>query len=272
MVEVAMRCEDCVDLGPELVDRAEKPLGLVARVDDQRAVGARPAGDEAVLGDGPDREHTNVHTARVSANRMLVGTAKFACELGVLLKAVAASSGDSLRHGFGSRRRSGSGSTGSRSISSSRTSHRARSAPAKLSSAPSMSTRFSPARTPWPATFATVSWACAGTDASTASMFPDEDASTSWRGRSPTAVGVPAASSLTSPAPRPTKMAPQAAIPTATPTWRKVSLILDAIPLCSFGTTETATSAITGLSSPISRSGDQEAAEQRGPLVAGADA
>ena len=48
----------------------------------------------------------------------------------------------------------------------------------------------------------------------------------------------------------PRKIAPQAAIPTAIPTWRKVSLIPAAMPLCSFGTTLRATSAITGLSNP----------------------
>ena len=62
--------------------------------------------------------------------------------------------------------------------------------------------------------------------------------------------GVPAASSETLSAPRPRNSAPQAAIPTAIPTWRKVSLIPDAIPLCSFGTTLSATSAITGFSRP----------------------
>ena len=39
-------------------------------------------------------------------------------------------------------------------------------------------------------------------------------------------------------------------MPTAIPTWRKVSLIPAAMPLCSFGTTLSATSAITGLSRP----------------------
>jgi hypothetical protein len=39
-------------------------------------------------------------------------------------------------------------------------------------------------------------------------------------------------------------------MPTATPTWRKVSLIPAAIPLRSLGTTLSATSAITGFSSP----------------------
>ena len=62
--------------------------------------------------------------------------------------------------------------------------------------------------------------------------------------------GVPAVSSLTLAAPWPTKIAPQTATPTATPTWRKVSLMPAAMPLRSFGTTLSATSPITGLRSP----------------------
>ena len=82
------------------------------------------------------------------------------------------------------------------------------------------------------------------------SRFPDDAASISCRGRSPVAAGVPAASCSTSDAPRLRKIAPQAAIPTAMPTCRNVSLIPAAMPLCSLGTTLRATSAITGLSSP----------------------
>ena len=40
-------------------------------------------------------------------------------------------------------------------------------------------------------------------------------------------------------------------MPMAIPTCRNVSLMPDAIPLCSFGTTDTATSAITGLIRPM---------------------
>ena len=39
-------------------------------------------------------------------------------------------------------------------------------------------------------------------------------------------------------------------MPTAMPTCRNVSLIPEAMPLCSLGTTDTATSAITGLTRP----------------------
>src|SRR4051812_16998967 len=46
------------------------------------------------------------------------------------------------------------------------------------------------------------------------------------------------------------KIAPQTATPTATPTWRKVSLMPAAMPLRSLGTTLRATSATTGLSRP----------------------
>ena len=61
-------------------------------------------------------------------------------------------------------------------------------------------------------------------------------------------------------------------MPTATPTWRKVSLIPAAMPLCSLGTTLTATSAMTGLMQTDAGAGDEEAAEQRRPLGAGVDA
>ncbi len=51
-------------------------------------------------------------------------------------------------------------------------------------------------------------------------------------------------------APRAVKSAPQAAMPTAMPTWRKVSLIPAAMPLRSFGTTLSATSATAVLTIP----------------------
>ena len=78
--------------------------------------------------------------------------------------------------------------------------------------------------------------------------------------------------SLTLSAPRPTKIAPQTATPTATPTWRKVSLMPAAMPLCSFGTTLTATSAITGLRARRRRPATMKPGEQRRPLGAGVDA
>ena len=56
-------------------------------------------------------------------------------------------------------------------------------------------------------------------------------------GGRPVAAGVPAATCSTWTAPRPRKIAPQAAMPIAMPTWRNVSLIPEAMPLCSFGTT-----------------------------------
>ena len=46
---------------PELLDRAEDPLGLLAGIDDQPAVGAVAAEDEAVLGHLADGEHADVH-------------------------------------------------------------------------------------------------------------------------------------------------------------------------------------------------------------------
>ena len=49
---------------PELLDRGENPLGLLAGVDDQAAVGAVAAEDEAVLGHLADGEHADVHTRR----------------------------------------------------------------------------------------------------------------------------------------------------------------------------------------------------------------
>ena len=75
--------------------------------------------------------------------------------------------------------------------------------------------------------------------------------------------GVPAASSATLSAPRPTKIAPQMAMPTATPTWRNASLMPAAMPLCCLGTTLTATSAITGFRRPTLAAGIDHLFEAR---------
>jgi hypothetical protein len=75
-----------------------------------------------------------------------------------------------------------------------------------------------PPRKRSPAALAAVSRVPGGSVARAWSRLPAEAASTSSRGRSPLAAGVPAASSRTSSAPRPTKIAPQTAMPTATPT------------------------------------------------------
>ncbi len=92
--------------------------------------------------------------------------------------------------------------------------------------------------------------ACApsGTEASACVRVPEEVASTRPRACSP--LTAPPATSSVLAAPTPRKIAPQAAMPTAIPTWRKVSLIPAAIPLCSLGTTLRGTSAMTGLSRP----------------------
>ena len=60
VVEVAVGEEDRLDAHPHLLDRGEDALGLLARVDDQRPVGALAAKQEAVLGDRADGEHLDV--------------------------------------------------------------------------------------------------------------------------------------------------------------------------------------------------------------------
>ncbi len=52
---------------PELVDHVQDPLGLLAGVDDQAAIGAVAANDEAVLGHLADGEHAHVHGGEPSA-------------------------------------------------------------------------------------------------------------------------------------------------------------------------------------------------------------
>ena len=61
VVEVGVGEQDPVERHAERVDRAEQLVGLVARVDDQRAVGAVAAEDVAVLGHRADGEHAHVH-------------------------------------------------------------------------------------------------------------------------------------------------------------------------------------------------------------------
>ena len=60
MVEVAVGDEDRLDLRPARLHRRQDPLGLLAGVDDQQLVGALAPEQEAVLGDGADREHLDV--------------------------------------------------------------------------------------------------------------------------------------------------------------------------------------------------------------------
>jgi hypothetical protein len=61
VIEVAVREQDRLDRDAELRDGGLEAVGLVARVDHQRAIGAVAAGDPAVLGDGPDGEAAGVH-------------------------------------------------------------------------------------------------------------------------------------------------------------------------------------------------------------------
>jgi hypothetical protein len=58
---MGVREEDCLDLQPELADRGEDALGLVAGIEDHRTSGAVRPRDEAVLLHRPDREHAHVH-------------------------------------------------------------------------------------------------------------------------------------------------------------------------------------------------------------------
>ena len=60
VVEVAVGEQDRLDLGPIASARGEDPLRLLARVDDEDAVGALAAQQEAVLGDRADGEHLDV--------------------------------------------------------------------------------------------------------------------------------------------------------------------------------------------------------------------
>jgi hypothetical protein len=61
VVEVGVGEQDRVDPDPELVDKLQDPLGLLAGIDDQPALRALAADDEAVLGHRADREHADVH-------------------------------------------------------------------------------------------------------------------------------------------------------------------------------------------------------------------
>ena len=70
VVEVAVGDQDRLDLGAGLLDLGEDPLRLLARVDDQRLVGALAADDEAVLGDRADGELANLEAHEPSPARI----------------------------------------------------------------------------------------------------------------------------------------------------------------------------------------------------------
>ena len=61
VVEVGVGEQDPVERDAERLDRAEQLVGLVAGVDDQRAIGAVAPEDVRVLGHRADREHADVH-------------------------------------------------------------------------------------------------------------------------------------------------------------------------------------------------------------------
>ena len=61
-------------------------------------------------------------------------------------------------------------------------------------------------------------------------------------------------------------------MPIAMPTWRNVSLMPEAMPLCSLGTTETATSATAGLMRPTPTPARMKPGSSAGPLLAGVEA
>jgi hypothetical protein len=61
VVEVAVGDEDRLDRHAERLDRLDEALGLVARVDQQRVLGALAAGDPGVLLHRPDGEAADVH-------------------------------------------------------------------------------------------------------------------------------------------------------------------------------------------------------------------
>jgi hypothetical protein len=60
VVEVAVGDEDRLDLRPGRLDRRQDPLLLLTGVDDQQPVGVLAPEQEAVLGDGTNREHLDV--------------------------------------------------------------------------------------------------------------------------------------------------------------------------------------------------------------------
>jgi hypothetical protein len=69
VIEVAVREQNSLDAHSKAVDRGEDPIGLVAGVDDQGAIGARSSKDVTVLGDRADRELTDVHQEPLRASR-----------------------------------------------------------------------------------------------------------------------------------------------------------------------------------------------------------
>ena len=103
------------------------------------------------------------------------------------------------------------------------------------------------------------------------SRLPDDAASTSSARPSPLA-GARRSASATLSAPRPTKIAPQTAIPTATPTWRNVSLMPAAIPLSLLRHDAHRDVGDHRVEQPDGDARDDEAGEQRRPLRAGVDA
>ena len=68
------------------------------------------------------------------------------------------------------------------------------------------------------------------------------------------------------------KIAPSPAMPVAMPTWRKVLLMPEAMPLRRGRTTPTAVEASGGFDEADPDAGEQEAGEQRGPARVGVDA
>jgi hypothetical protein len=64
VVEVTVGDEDRVDPHPELLDRAEDAVGLLAGVDDQPPLGAVAPQHVAVLGHRTDGEGADVHQPR----------------------------------------------------------------------------------------------------------------------------------------------------------------------------------------------------------------
>ena len=67
---------------PSSSDGLQDPRGLVAGIDDQRAVGAVLAEQKAVLGDLADREHADVHGSALGAGALRLA-------LGALLRLLA---------------------------------------------------------------------------------------------------------------------------------------------------------------------------------------
>ncbi len=78
VVEVRVGEQDPVERHAEGIDRAEQLVGLVARVDDQRAVRAVAAEDVRVLGHRADGEHAHFHVS-VPGRRASGGSGRSSC-------------------------------------------------------------------------------------------------------------------------------------------------------------------------------------------------